>query len=122
MEKATSLFFGVFLSVLTVAGFLLPRKHFLKLMNVDKTHSMIRIPLAMALLSGSLPVTKMKITREILLGTGIFYIVMGTAGLADKRVAGLLPSGLTKFDIVYHYATGAAAIWLGARSGRMMKP
>jgi hypothetical protein len=47
---------------------------------------------------------------------------MGSAGIADKKVGGLLPSRLTNFDIAYHLVVGAGAIWLGARPGRMIKP
>jgi hypothetical protein len=94
MEKRFSKMLGGGLAMLTLVGFILPtrRKRFLGLMNVDSTHSVL------------------------------FYIAMGTAGLSDRKVGGALPSGLTNFDIVYHFAVGGAAIWLGSRSGRMMKP
>lgn len=120
MEKLMSLKLGSLLVVLTVAGFFLKQKHLLKLMNVDTTHSMLRLPLTAALLYGGTN-TDLKTTRKILLAVGLFYIAMGSAGAVDKKVGGLLPSGLTNFDIVYHFVVGAGAIWLGARSGRMMK-
>jgi hypothetical protein len=123
MEKLFSKMLGCSLLALTFVGFILPtrRKRFLGLMNVDTTHGILRVPLTAALLYAATPKVDLKLTRSLLLGTGLFYIVMGTAGLKDKRVGGALPSGLTGFDIVYHFAVGGAAIWLGSRSGRMMK-
>jgi hypothetical protein len=121
MEKQMSCSLGATLAFLTVAGFVMDGKHLLKLMNVDVSHSVLRIPLTAALLYGGKDI-ELKTTRNILLGVGIFYIAMGTAGLMDKKVGGALPSGLTKFDIAYHFAVGAGAIWMGARPGRIMKP
>jgi hypothetical protein len=124
MEKRFSKMLGGGLAMLTLVGFILPtrRKRFLGLMNVDSTHSVLRVPLTAALLYAASERSDLKLTRSALLGTGLFYIAMGTAGLSDRKVGGALPSGLTNFDIVYHFAVGGAAIWLGSRSGRMMKP
>jgi hypothetical protein len=120
MEKQMSLSLGFALTFLTLAGFVLNTKHLMKLMNIDVSHSVLRFPLAAAALYGSTH-TRLETTRAILFAIGIFYVFMGTAGLADKKVGGTLPSGLTNFDIVYHFVVGAAAIWMGARSGRMMR-
>ncbi len=121
MEKQTSVFLGGFLSVLTFAGFTARNKHLLKLLNVDTNHSVLRMPLTAALLYAGTQ-ADLKTTRKILTGVGIFYVAMGSAGLVDKKVGGLLPSGLTNYDIVYHFAVGAGSLWLGSRSGRMLKP
>lgn len=120
MEKQSSFTIGSALLVLAAAGFLQKRKHFLWLMNVDTAHSIIRIPLAALLFYGSQ--AELKTTRSILLGTGIIYILIGAAGLKDRTVGGLLPSKLTGVDFVYHFGVGAIALWLGGRTGRMLKP
>jgi hypothetical protein len=120
MEKPLSLSLGVTLAFLTLAGFVLDTKQLMKLMNIDVSHSMLRVPLTALLLCGGTK-TRLDTTRSILLGVGIFYVFMGSAGLADKKVFGLLPSRLTNFDIVYHFAVGAGAIWMGSRSGRMLR-
>jgi hypothetical protein len=120
MEKMLSMNLGITLIFLTVAGFLTDTKHLMKLMNIDTSHSILRIPLILALLYGGSK-ADLDMTRLILLGVGGFYLAMGTAGLVDKKVGGTLPSGLTKFDIFYHFVVGAEAVWLGARPGRMTK-
>lgn len=120
MEKLFSLSLGITLGVLTLVGFIPGTKHFLKLMNTDTSHSALRVPLTAALLYAGTQ-TDLRATRTILLGVGFFYIAIGTAGLIDKKVGGALPSGLTKFDVLYHLAVGAEALWFGGRPGRMMK-
>jgi hypothetical protein len=124
MEKQFSQFSSALLLLLTAIGFMIPgvKKRFLGLMNVDTTHSIIRTPLTLALLYGASDKSTVKATRSILLGMGIFYIGVGTAGLTNRKLYGLLPSGLTSFDLGYHFTVGVSAIWLGCRSGRMMKP
>ncbi|HEX8182704.1 MAG TPA: hypothetical protein VF575_03830 [Candidatus Saccharimonadales bacterium] len=121
MEKPMSVSFGVALLILTIAGFVLDTKHLLRLMNIDDNHSIIRVPLTAALLHAGTD-ANLKTTRKILLGTGLLYVAIGSAGLIDKKLGGLLPSKLTKFDIAYHFAAGTAAIWMGSRSSRMLKP
>lgn len=123
MEKMISKIFADVLVILTFAGLVLPKrkKRLFGLMNVDTTHSMLRIPLTAAMLYAASNQTNLKMTRNILTGFGIFYVAMGTAGLIDRKVGGLLPSELTTFDLIYHFSSGAAALWLGQRSGRMMK-
>lgn len=124
MERQFSSILGAALAVLALDGFAkrdFP-KHFLGLMNVDTPHSVLRVPLTVVLLYGGLRQSSLKTTRSILSFVGMFYIAMGAAGSMDKSVGHVLPSKLTKFDVVYHFAVGAAALWLGKRSGRMMKP
>jgi hypothetical protein len=90
-------------------------------MNVDTQHSMLRIPLTLALLYAGSQQTSLKDTRGILTFVGVFYLAVGAAGSIDRRLGGMLPSRLTGFDLVYHFGVGALALWLGGRSGRMMK-
>jgi hypothetical protein len=123
MEKRFSSILGVGLALLTVSGFAkrtLP-KRFLGLMNVDTQHSVLRVPLTLALLHAGSSRTTLRHTRSVLTFVGTFYIAMGVAGSLDKSVGGTLPSRLTNFDVVYHFGVGAIALWLGGRSGRMVK-
>jgi hypothetical protein len=123
MEKQTLAVMAKLLSVLAGAGVRSTDKpkHFLKLMNVDMSHSILRAPLILASLYGSSPKSDIKTSRMILSGIGAFYLAMAATGLSDKKVGGALPSKLTNFDIVYHIGVGATALWLGMRQGRMMK-
>lgn len=124
MEKSFSSFLGTSLSLLTVSGFARRKvpKHLFGLMNVDTQHSALRLPLTLALLYAGSRQSSLKSTRAILSFVGLFYLAMGTAGYANRSVNGMLPSKLTKFDLAYHFGVGAVALWLGCRSGRMIKP
>ena len=122
MEKQVSLSLAGIIAALAVAGLAKRKKpqHLMDLMNVDKTHSMVRVPVAGALLYGGNPKTSSKLTRGILTGAGLMYLAIGTAGLFDRKVGGLLPSKLTNFDLVYHFTVGLGVLALGSR--RMIKP
>ena len=124
MEKLSLKLGAKLLMILAADGFIRKQspKHFMGLMNTDVAHSIIRVPVVLAALMGSLPKNDVKTSRAVLTGVGVFYLVIGTVGLADRKLGGALPSKLTGFDIVYHFVAGAAALWLGTRPGRMMKP
>lgn len=123
MEKLFSTTLGAGLTVLMFAGFVKndKPKHFLGLMNVDTQHSVLRVPLTLALLYAGSSQSPLQNTRRVLSFIGLFYIAMGAIGSVDRKVGGTLPSKLTNFDLVYHFVVGAAALWLGSRSGRMMR-
>ena len=119
MEKRVSFVLGATLAVLALAGFVKEKKQVAGIMNVDIAHSALRVPVATALMLGAF--SRLGITRKILLDTGIIYFVIGMLGVLDKKVYGLLPSRLSRFDLVYHYTVGAFVTWLGVRPGRMMR-
>ena len=123
MERKVSLILGTGLVLLTLAGYAKRKepKHLFGLMNVDTRHSVLRTPLTMLLLYGGAGRSPLKNTRTILSLVGALYLVIGALGSIDKKIGGTLPSKLTKFDFVYHFTIGALALWLGSRSGRMMK-
>lgn len=123
MEKKFSIILGSGLALLALSGLAKSDKpkHLAGLMNVDTQHSLLRIPLSLILLYGGSKQASLKETRTILTSVGMFYIAIGTVGTADRKVGGLLPSKLTGFDLLYHFSVGAISLWLGKRSGRMMK-
>lgn len=120
MEKPMAIALGLALTGLAAAGFIKNREKHVMGMNVDTNHSIIRTPLAAALLLSER--TNLRNTRAILTGTGIMYMAVGAIGLVDRKLGGLLPSKLTNFDYAYHFTVGAAALWMGLRPGRMVQP
>jgi hypothetical protein len=123
MERMFSRSLGLGLAMLTLSGFAQRQqpKRFMGVMNVDTQHSVLRVPLTVALLYAGSRQAPLKNTRVILSFVGVFYLAMGAAGLVDKSVGGTLPSKLTRFDVGYHFGVGALALWLGSRNGRMLK-
>jgi hypothetical protein len=123
MEKKFSTVLGIGVALLMSAGFVKSEKPklFLGLMNVDAQHSVLRAPITLALLCAGSRRTSLRDTRIVLALTGLLYLTIGAIGSIDRKAGGTLPSRLTNFDLVYHFVTGASALWLGCRSGRMMK-
>ena len=123
MEKNFAKILGAGLALLMSVGLLKSKKpkRLLGLMNIDTQHSILRMPTTLVLLYASSRHASLKDTRTILSLTGLLYLTIGAIGSIDRKAAGTLPSKLTDFDLVYHFVVGASALWLGSRSGRMMK-
>jgi hypothetical protein len=47
---------------------------------------------------------------------GVLYIGMGFMGLLSSTIWGLLPNGLTGFDILFHLVAGIVAVLAGMKS------
>lgn len=116
MERRTARVLGVLVGGLAAAGLFVENRHLVNLMNVDLTLDLLRIPIAAALLYAGFK-GSLGLVRRVLLIVGVLYIGMGLVGLFDRELGGLLPTGLTGFDIAFHLLSGAAATWLGMRKG-----
>lgn len=102
--------YALLIAGLAVSG-LFVNGHLFDLMNVDPALDAIRVVLAAYLLYiGFVSKTRDLVTGG-LFATGMLYIGMGVAGLISPTLAGLLPSGLTGFDIAFHLAAGGLALF-----------
>lgn len=106
--------FGVVLAVLALIGFTRDG-HWLGLMNVDAVMDMLRVVLAAAGLYIGFVSRSFGQARSYLTTVGVLFIAMAVLGLVSPTLFGLLPAGLTGFDIVFHLAAGALAAWAGAQ-------
>jgi hypothetical protein len=113
-KKRLSQILAVVIGALAVIG-LFTQGHLFGFMNVDLTLDVLRIPIAAALLYAGFGSASERTVDSVLLTVGILYLGMGALALADNKLFGLLPSGLTGFDIVFHLAGGALATWAGLR-------
>jgi hypothetical protein len=87
--------------------------HLFKLMNVDIALDALRIVLAAYLVYAAFIAKNVKMTANGLLAVGILYLAMAVWGLFSSTLGGILPSGLTGFDIVFHLVTGIVAVAAG---------
>jgi hypothetical protein len=110
MAKRVAQIFGMTVLALAVAGFLSGEGHLLGLMNIDKALDILRMPIAAALLYAGFATNDAQKTNSILLGVGVLYIGMGLFGMISPELFGLLPNGLTGFDVAFHLLTGAVGI------------
>ena len=63
--------------------------------------------------------TDLAFARNVVLGLGVIYLLVGLFGFVAPTLFGLLPDGYTVFDNLLHLALGALsiAVALFARSG-----
>lgn len=104
---------GVVVGLLAVLGLASGDEHLLGLMNIDLTLDIIRIPVAAALLYAGFWAADNLTINNIVLGVGVLYIGMGVLGLMSPELFGLLPHGLTGFDVAFHLVSGLVATAAG---------
>lgn len=112
MNKQLVRVFAVLVSGLAVVG-LFSESHLLEIMNVDMTLDILRVGLAGLLVYAGFFSNSEKVVNMSLTVLGVLYLGMGILGLIDRTLFGLLPAGLTGFDIVFHLGAGALATWAG---------
>jgi Na+/phosphate symporter len=100
--------YGILIAALAVLG-LFVNNHLFQLMNTDIALDGFRVLLAGFLLYVGFVSKDKQLVHNALLGTGILYLGMGLLGLITPTFGGLLPTGLTGFDVVFHLVTGALA-------------
>jgi hypothetical protein len=101
--------YGILIAILAVLG-LFVNNHLFLIMNTDIALDVFRVLLAAFLLYVGFVSKERRLVQDALLGTGILYIAMGILGLITPTFGGILPSGLTGFDVIFHLATGALAV------------
>lgn len=110
MLKRLARIYGILLVILVIAGLSMERGHFLKLMNVNITLDILRIALAILLLYAGFRSRNASFVRSVISATGILYIGIGLLGLINGTLWGLLPDGLTFFDVLFHLGLGVIAL------------
>jgi hypothetical protein len=108
MTKITTQLYAMLIAALAIAG-LFTSGHLFNLMNVDIALDLLRVVLAATLIYVSFVAKNEHYSNMALLTVGLLYIGMGVIGVLSPTIGGLLPSGLTGFDIAFHLITGIAA-------------
>lgn len=115
MQRTATIGFGGLVLVLGMAGLLAGDKQLLDFMNVDLALDIGRLGLAALLLYAAFGRNGDRgIQRSSLLIFAIVYIGLAVIGLLDREVFGLLPSGLSSFDLVFHAGAGLLAVLLAS--------
>lgn len=112
MNKQLARMYFVLISALGVVG-LFVSGHLFQIMNVDIALDLTRILLAAILFYSAFMSQSNRAVNDSLNLVGILYIGLAVIGLFTPTVWGMLPAGLTGFDIVFHLVTGAVALWAG---------
>lgn len=110
MQRAVVQTYGVLLGLLGVTGIMVTSGHLLGLMNTDMALDVTRIVLAAVLLYLGFGTNNYGAMRSMLTFIGVLYVGLAVIGLVSPTIGGLLPSGLTGFDIIFHLAAGVIAL------------
>jgi hypothetical protein len=113
MQRRVAQTFGILVAILAVGGFFVKDDHLLGLMNADMWLDLTRVIIAAALLYAGFGRASASSLRGSLIALGVLYIGMGVLGLIDSELFGILPTGLTGFDIAFHIGSGLLALWAG---------
>lgn len=112
MIKIVARVLGVVVALLAVVGFFIEGDHLMGIMNVDIALDLLRTVLAIALLGVGFSRASIGATRAVVAIVGVLYVGMGFLALLDRTLFGLLPTGLTDFDLGFHLVVGIAALAL----------
>jgi hypothetical protein len=107
---------GVVVALLAIAGFFVEGEHLFDLMNVDIALDALRVVIAVALLYVGFARVRASAVKTVIVIVGVVYVLMGALAFADRTLFGLLPTGLTAFDIGFHLVVGIAALILAVVS------
>ncbi|HUS26729.1 MAG TPA: hypothetical protein VMY99_05275 [Nevskiaceae bacterium] len=110
MEKRLVQIFAVVVGLLAVTGLFISGEHLFNLMNVDIALDILRVGLAAVLIYAGFFTKSVQAVRSALLTFTVLYLGLGALGLLDAKLWGLLPTGLTGFDIAFHLGAGLVGL------------
>ena len=99
MLRTVARVLGIVVALLAIAGFFVEGELLVGLMNVDITLDVLRVIIAAALLYVGFGRASAGAVRATIIVVGALYVVMGLVAFADPTLFGLLPTGLSGFDI-----------------------
>ena len=106
--------YGVVIGALAILG-LFVSGHLFQIINTDIIMDFVRVVLAAYLLYVGVGVRSEDSATTALTVVGIVYVVIGLAGLFNPTLGGLLPTGLTGFDVISHLLAGLFAVGAAMR-------
>ena len=112
MLRTVARVLGIVVALLAIAGFFVEGELLVGLMNVDITLDVLRVIIAAALLYVGFGRASAGAVRVTIIVVGALYVVMGLVAFADPTLFGLLPTGLTGFDIGFHLVVGLGSLVL----------
>jgi hypothetical protein len=109
MQKRLVQMFAVVVAFLGVAGLFVESGHLFDLMNANIALDILRLGLAAYLIYAGFFTDSARIIKSALLTFTMLYLGLAVLGMIDSRIWGLLPAGLTGFDIAFHLVAGLVA-------------
>ena len=104
---------GVVIILLGVGGLLLGEQQLLGLLNIDITEDIVHLVTGGLLAYVGFARPDLGLSRNIVGGLGVVYLLVGLLGFVAPTLGGMLPHGYTIADNLIHLALGALSIWVG---------
>jgi hypothetical protein len=101
---------GVVLILIGVVGLLLGERLFLGILNIDIVEDAVHLITGGLLAYVGFSRVDLALARNVVLGLGVVYLLVGLLGFVVPTMFGLLPDGYTAFDNLLHLALGVLSI------------
>ena len=101
---------GVVLILTGVLGLVLGERLLLGILNIDILEDIVHILTGAILAYVGFGRTDPALARNVVLGLGVIYLLVGLLGFVVPNLFGLLPDGYTIFDNLLHLALGGLSI------------
>jgi uncharacterized protein DUF4383 len=101
---------GVVLILTGVLGLVLGERLLLGILNIDIVEDIVHILTGGILAYVGFGRMDLALARNVVLGLGVIYLVVGLLGFVVPNLFGLLPDGYTIFDNLLHLVLGALSI------------
>ncbi|MCW4384225.1 hypothetical protein OH146_00375 [Salinibacterium sp. SYSU T00001] len=110
MAKAYALILGVILGGHGLIGLFIEGAHLLSIFNVDLAVDILYLLCAAALLTVAVTKSRPAALRGTILVVALLLLILAVAGLFDRTVWGLLPTGLTLVDLIVLFGAGGIGV------------
>ena len=101
---------GVVLILTGVLGLVLGERLLLGILNIDIVEDIVHILTGGILAYVGFGRMALALARNVVLGLGVIYLLVGLLGFVVPNLFGLLPDGYTIFDNLLHLVIGGLSI------------
>ena len=109
---------GVVVLLVGVLGLVLGDQKLGGLLNIDITEDIVHLVTGGALAYAGFAIRDNATVRTIVGALGVVYLGVGILGFVDDNLFGLIPSGYTVFDNIFHLGLGVISIVVAWFIGR----
>jgi hypothetical protein len=109
---------GVVILLVGVLGLVLGDQSLGGLLNIDLTEDIVHLVTGGALAYAGFAIRDNATVRTVVGALGVVYIAVGILGFIDKSLFGVLASGYTIFDNLFHLGLGVISVIVAWYIGR----
>lgn len=118
LPRAYAQIVGVVLLLVGVAGLLLGDQRLAGVLNIDLLEDIVHLVTGGILAYVGFGTRDASLQRTVVGGLGVVYILVGVLGFITPTLFGLLPSGYSIVDNLFHLALGVISVAIAWLIGR----